>query len=85
MEQDESHLDLLAIFHYVVAGLTGLFSLFPMIHVIIGWFLAHSEADFIGWFFMAIGGTLVVIGMTFAGSSSPADASIVASITGSCS
>jgi hypothetical protein len=69
MDEDANHLDLLAIFHYVVAGLTGLFALLPMIHVIIGLFLASSQdpASFIGWFFIFIGGTLVTMGLTFAG------------------
>jgi len=69
IQEDESHLDLLAIFHYVVAGLTGLFALFPMIHVVVGLFLANSQdaGSFIGWFFIMIGGTLVILGMTLAG------------------
>ena len=29
MTEDEKHLDLLAIFHYIVGGLTGLFACFP--------------------------------------------------------
>ncbi|HLA84602.1 MAG TPA: hypothetical protein VJL29_07390 [Thermoguttaceae bacterium] len=31
MTEDEKYLDLLAIFHYVVGGLTGLFACFPLI------------------------------------------------------
>lgn len=34
--QDEQHLQLLSIFHYVVAGLTALFACFPIIHLAIG-------------------------------------------------
>ena len=33
---DEQHLQLLAIFHYVVAGVGALFACFPLIHVGIG-------------------------------------------------
>jgi len=36
MNQDEEHLKLLSIFHYVVGGLAGLFACFPIIHLIIG-------------------------------------------------
>ena len=66
MEQDENHLDLLAVFHYVVAGLTALLSLFPLIHVAIGLFLAVAADDFFGWFFIVIGSMFCVLGMTLA-------------------
>jgi hypothetical protein len=36
MNQDLEHLRLLSIFHYVVAGLTGLFACFPVFHLIFG-------------------------------------------------
>jgi hypothetical protein len=36
MNQDEEHLKLLSIFHYVVGGITGFFACFPIIHLIIG-------------------------------------------------
>ena len=32
MTRDEEHLRILSIFHYVVAGIVALFSLFPVIH-----------------------------------------------------
>ena len=34
--QDEEHLKLLSIFHYVVAGMMALFGCFPIIHLILG-------------------------------------------------
>ena len=34
--QDEQHLKLLSIFHYVVGGITALFSCFPIFHLIFG-------------------------------------------------
>ncbi|HVP40211.1 MAG TPA: hypothetical protein VMS93_13620 [Candidatus Saccharimonadales bacterium] len=34
--QDQEHLRLLSLFHYVLAGITGAFSLFPLIHLFIG-------------------------------------------------
>lgn len=36
MNQDEEHLRLLSIFHYVVGGLAGLFACFPIMHLIMG-------------------------------------------------
>jgi hypothetical protein len=36
LSQDEEHLKLLALFHYIVAGLGALFACFPLIHVAIG-------------------------------------------------
>ena len=36
MEYDRQHIRLLAIFHYVVGGLTALFSCVPIIHIAIG-------------------------------------------------
>jgi len=36
MNQDAEHLQLLAIFHYVVAGLAALFSFFPLLYTTIG-------------------------------------------------
>jgi hypothetical protein len=36
MNGDEEHLRLLAIFHYVVAGLAALFSIFPLLYTTLG-------------------------------------------------
>ena len=36
MNQDEEHLNLLSIFHYVVGGITAFFSCFPLIHLAMG-------------------------------------------------
>jgi hypothetical protein len=73
-ENDQDHLRLLGIFHYIVGGLAALFSLFPLIHVAIGWFLTHAPPPshgepppaFIGWLFMAFGGAFFLIGETLA-------------------
>ena len=59
---DEQHLRLLSIFHYVVGGLTGLFACFPLIHVALGLAmifapqsLSNRPGDqppaFVGWLF----------------------------------
>ena len=74
---DEQHLRLLGIFHYVVGALTALFALFPLIHFSLGLFFVlappHSPQQqggpppaFIGWFFMIIGGMLFLLGESFA-------------------
>lgn len=34
--QDEQHLNILSIFHYVVGGLTALFACFPIFHLLMG-------------------------------------------------
>ena len=36
MNQEEEHLQLLGIFHFVVAAFAGLFSLFPIVHLLVG-------------------------------------------------
>ena len=36
MNQDEEHLKLLSIFHYVAGGIAGLFACFPIFHLIFG-------------------------------------------------
>jgi len=78
VDKDQEHLRLLAIFHYVVAGMTALFSLFPIIHVIVGVALilgagqtethgGEPPPEFIGWIFAIVGGSIVAIGWSLAG------------------
>lgn len=75
MKQDEDHLRLLSIFHYVVAGMAAFFALFPIIHLILGLFmlLAPEKFDkgepppaFIGWFFVIFPVVIIIIGWIFA-------------------
>ena len=76
MNQDQEHLRLLSIFHYVVGGIAGLFACFPCIHLILGIVFVsggiptgpHQQAPpaFVGWLLVAIGGTLIVVGWTVA-------------------
>ena len=71
---NEQHLRLLATFHYVVAGFTALFALFPLIHFAVGWFMLHAPAPktgeappaFIGWLFMGFGASFFMLGESFA-------------------
>lgn len=72
--QDIEHLRLLSIFHYVVAAITALFSLFPVIHLAIGLGLVSGriddtdpEAVMVGWVFVGIAIMLILTGMVFAG------------------
>lgn len=65
MTQDEEHLKYLAIGHYAVGGLGALFGLFPLLHVIVGLFMASGafEGDGQGPP-VAVGLMFVVIGLT---------------------
>ena len=74
--QDRQHLDLLGIFHYVVAGLGALFSLFPVIHLVIGLAMVTGHMNdlhakpgepdpaLVGWFFVAFAGVVIACGLT---------------------
>ncbi len=74
---DTEHLRLLAIFHYIVGGMTCLFALFPLLHVIMGLMIINNPDSFrppegevaqedfqaiFGWFFVIIGGSFILIG-----------------------
>ncbi len=74
---DEQHLRLLAIFHYVVGGLTALCGCFPLIHVTVGLFMifapesmsngnAGAPPAFVGWLFTCLGGAMFIGFMAFA-------------------
>jgi len=75
MNQDAEHLQLLTIFHYVVAGLAALFSFFPLLYSLVGGFLlytAHHPGPsdqepppaFLGWIFIAVGLVFFLAGIT---------------------
>jgi len=73
MNQDSEHLKLLAIFHYVVAGLMALFACIPFIHFFMGLALATGtfpdtdpEAQPIGIFIMVFAGLFILAGWTLA-------------------
>src|SRR6266436_4275374 len=81
MNQDNEHLRLLAIFHYVVAGLAALFSFFPLLYTTVGAifvFAARHPAaagpkpgeelppEFLGWIFVGIGSFLFLLGIAMA-------------------
>ena len=74
--QDADQLRLLSIFHYVVAGIVGLVSLFPLIHIAVGIGIltgAFDKADggktppaFIGWLFVVLPLAFIIVGVTLA-------------------
>ncbi len=73
MKQDLEHLRLLSIFHYVVAGLTALFSLIPVIHLLVGLGMVFGQfegsdpgIETMGLFFSCFAGTFILIGLSFA-------------------
>jgi hypothetical protein len=75
MNRDKEHLQLLAIFHYVVAGLAALFSFFPLLYTTVGAIFIvaarHGTVkpgeelppEFLGWIFAVIGAVLFLIGI----------------------
>ena len=78
MSQDKEQLQLLAIFHYVVAGLAALFSFFPLLYTTVGvvfiFAARHGTAkpgeglppEFLGWIFAVLGLVLFLIGIAMA-------------------
>ncbi len=76
MKQDEEHLRLLSIFHYVVAALIALSSLFPVIYLIVGLFIVlapdkfpdHGQVPpaFLGGILVVFALMLITLGWIFA-------------------
>ena len=78
MNQGTDHLRLLAIFHYVVAGLAALFSLFPLLYTMVGSIFIFAARhgtpkpgeelppEFLGWVFIALGSVLFLLGIAMA-------------------
>lgn len=71
----ESQLRLLSIFHYVLAGLSALFSLLPIIYIGVGVAMLSGAFDgregrsapppAFGWFFVAMGAVFLLMGATY--------------------
>lgn len=75
MSQHEDHLRLLSIFHFVLAGLSALFSLFPILHLTIGVLMASGAltpgrsdpaAPIVGGILAGFAGVMILAGLTFA-------------------
>jgi uncharacterized Tic20 family protein len=77
MDDDARHLDLLATFHYVVAGIVFLFGCFPIIHLVIGLMVltgtfdnskpGGSPPDFFGLIFVVMALFMIACMWTLAG------------------
>lgn len=77
MNQDDQHLQLLSIFHYVCAALAALFACFFILHSLLGLLMAlrpgafgpprDQPPAFIGWLLFILGTILVTVGWVFAG------------------
>src|SRR6201984_1846189 len=78
MNQDKEHRRLLAIFHYIVAGLAAFFSFFPLLYTTVGaifiFAARHGTAkpgedlppEFLGWIFAVLGSLLFLMGIAMA-------------------
>ncbi len=72
--QDQEHVRLLSIFHYILAVIIAMFACIPLIHVAIGaaltfGVLGHGKdapPAFLGLFFMIFGSIFILAGWTFA-------------------
>jgi hypothetical protein len=77
-KQDAEQLQLLAIFHYIVAGLAVLFSFFPLLYAAVGTifiFVARHGSpkpgeelppEFLGWIFAVVASLLFLLGIAIA-------------------
>lgn len=73
---DYEHLRLLSIFDYILGGIMAFFACFPIFHIIIGiiTLIASKSSsdveavppDFIGWFFIIMGGAVFILGWLYA-------------------
>jgi hypothetical protein len=73
-ESTRSHLRLLSIFHYVLAALGGLFSLVPILYVVMGAAMLSGAFDgdgrnppphAFGWLMIAMGAAFMLAGFTY--------------------
>ncbi|TVQ62851.1 MAG: hypothetical protein EA378_03295 [Phycisphaerales bacterium] len=75
MDRDAEHLNLLALFHFIYAGLTAAFSSLFLFHVSAGIMILNgmfedknaNTPEEIGWLFVLMGGLAVLIGWLLAG------------------
>ena len=74
--QDTEHVRLLSIFHYVVAGILAVFSMFPILHLAMGIAMmtgtfdnaenTNSPAAFFGWIFIIFPALFILGGLALA-------------------
>lgn len=75
MTEHAEHLRLLSIFHFVVAGIAAIFSLLPVIHLVMGiamvrgWLPGAKEEpplEVFGWILIGFASAAILCGLTFA-------------------
>lgn len=75
MTQDEEHLRLLSIFHFVMAGIAALFALFPILHVMMGLSIVSGAFPsmggeempaFFGWYIVIFAAVWIAFGLVYA-------------------
>ena len=76
MNQDEDHLRLLTIFHYVCAALGALFACIPVIHLLLGLAMVFAPEkfghanqrppEFLGWMMIGVASMLILAGWVYA-------------------
>jgi len=73
VSRDAEHLQILSIFHHVLALLVGLLSLLPSLHLVFGIVMISGEitdgepiGELVGWFVAVLAGLAMLAGMTFA-------------------
>ena len=75
MNRNEEHLNVLAVFHYVAAGLIALSACIPIIHLVIGVVMlfaprsfdhGHGPPSWLGVLFILIAGFVILLGWLFA-------------------
>ncbi len=73
MNDDKEHLDLLAIFHYVLAGMTALLACLPLIHLTVGMVFLFASFDgpktpprVVGLLMVIFASFVILIGWTLA-------------------
>jgi len=74
--EDIRHVDLLSLFHFILGGITALFSCMPFIHVFMGLALVfgkfpqgNQSAEFpsaFGWIFVVMGSVFILFGWSLA-------------------
>jgi len=74
--EDIKNLELLSIFHYVVGGVTALFSCIPLMHVAMGLAMIYGKFPqsnsgpqmpaFLGWIFVIMGSIIILLGWSMA-------------------
>jgi hypothetical protein len=78
MTQDEEHLRLLSIFHYIVGAISGLSALLPIFYLLFGLIFVYfperisdrgaPPPALFGWLFIIFGAICTVVGLLLAGS-----------------